>query len=150
MLGDALGFSRPGLVLVVVPDALLRRAVVRVARSGGFRVVSVETLAHGRTLMRGSRVTTSVLVVDLPAHDSEIQELLAGLRLWYPDVPALLLTDLAVVGDRFAADGLPLVYWIEKPFTRAEFLGALRRAILSRDVAPEAGTEVRVCLPGGC
>jgi DNA-binding response OmpR family regulator len=114
------------MVLVVVPDVLLRRIVIRIVRAGGFRVVPAKTLAHGRLLARGSSVTVSALVADLPARDDEICGLLEGLRRWYSQVPAVLLTHEAVDRDRLGVDGLPQVQWIEKPFARNELRDALK------------------------
>jgi hypothetical protein len=144
-----------GLVLIVIPDSALRRVVVRIARSGGFRAISVATLAQGRILLRGSSATISALVADLPGRDCEVREFLVLLRLWYPRAPALVLTDLAEPGGWTAAAPAMPIYSMEKPFTRSGFLEALARAMspILRAWCPEGigqsdSSDGRVSLAG--
>ncbi len=135
MPGDVHAPSHVGVVLVVVPDATLRQIVVRIMRGGGFQPVPVSTIAHARLLALGSSARVAALVADLPARELEATNLISALLSWYPRAPTLLMTCLKPApGDRFAPDGVPSVQWIEKPFRRADFLGALTRMASTADL----------------
>lgn len=121
LFGDARAIRHPAVVHVVIQDPSLRRLVARLARCNGYGVVSVGDFAHERLLMRGAPVPATVVIADLPAHDDEIDELVAALCLWHPRTPTLMLTHSMPVQSRFVVNELPPIHWLEKPFAIDKF-----------------------------
>ena len=112
-----------GRILVVGPQAVVALDLQRILRDAGYRVVGpVATAAEARRLIDRAPLDGAIVDLDLdPAAASAIVELLddAG-------IPAVFLSGAALAQLPERHRDRPLV---EKPYTGAGLLAALRRAL---------------------
>jgi hypothetical protein len=79
------------MVFIVIREPALRRDVAQRVRHRGFSAVPVDDLTHAHLLARGAEKDVTGVVADVPDSPDELRDLVASLRLWFPETPALLL-----------------------------------------------------------
>jgi DNA-binding NtrC family response regulator len=77
-------------LLVVDADAAGRSACAEIAASMGYAVESTGDLGHARNLLRGR--AADILLVNLPAGSSQGLELVAEVKLLYPQTSVIAMT----------------------------------------------------------
>jgi DNA-binding NtrC family response regulator len=116
-------------LLVVDADAAVRSACAEIAQSLGYAVESTGDLAHARTQLRGR--AADILLVNLPAGSSLGLELIAEVKLLYPDTSVIAMTASGSVNAAVEAMRCGASDYLTKPFAVDELSTVLDRAAAS-------------------
>jgi two-component system response regulator HydG len=116
-------------LLVVDADAAVRSACAEIAASLGYAVESTGDLSQARSLLRG--LTADILLVNLPAGSSEGLELVAEVKLLYPDTSVIAMTATSSVNTAVEAMRCGASDYLTKPFAMDELSTVLDRAAAS-------------------
>jgi two-component system, cell cycle sensor histidine kinase and response regulator CckA len=125
---DSAGDRRPATVLVVEDQADVRRLLVRILETGGYRVITAGDGAEALETARGLQVPPDIVLTDVVMPGMSGSELVTELREFWTSgsVPRVLYmsgyTDGALADQGMLADGAQL---IRKPFARDELLTRL-------------------------
>jgi CheY-like chemotaxis protein len=107
-------------VLVVEDNDDARELIVGVLEGAGARVLSASTVQEG--VDRATAVRPDVLVADLGLPDADGYELLARIRLLFPEMPALAVTAYARPTDRDRALAAGFQQLVVKPVDPEQLL----------------------------
>jgi DNA-binding NtrC family response regulator len=113
-------------LLVVDPDAAVRSACAEIAASLGYAVESTGDLAQARSMLLGH--TTDILLVNLPSGTNEGLELVAEVKLLYPDSSVIAMTATGSVNAAVEAMRCGASDYLTKPFAMDELSTVLDRA----------------------
>lgn len=140
------------LVCVVEDDAAIRKLVVRLLESEGYRTREASTGAEALQVLLGAAQPPDLLVLDAMLPEVHGFEVLRQLRsdARFADLPVVILTAVHK-GWRFAEDLRVLSgvhHYLEKPFEAAQLLAAVDE-LLGKRQPSELGDAVRDCLQEG-
>jgi DNA-binding NtrC family response regulator len=113
-------------VLVVDDDGAVRRACVTIAEGMGCAVVSAESVARARTILKHQKI--DVLLLDLQLPDGEGLELLQKVKTLYPETAIVVMTAFASVASAVEAMRIGARDYLTKPFALEELTTVLERA----------------------
>ena len=113
-------------LLVVDADAAGRSACAEIAASMGYAVESTGDLGHARNLLRGR--AADILLVNLPAGSSQGLELVAEVKLLYPQTSVIAMTASGSVNAAVEAMRCGAQDYLTKPFAMDELSTVLDRA----------------------
>jgi len=125
-------------LLVVDADAAVRSACTEIAAQLGYAVKSTGDTTQARSLLRGR--ATDILLVNLPATGSQGLELVAEIRLLYPETAVIAMTSSASVNMAVEAMRCGASDYMTKPFTVDELSTVLDRA--SEQVSVDAESRL--------
>ena len=121
--------AAPLHLLVVDADAAVRSACAEIAASLGYAVQSTGDLAQARSLLRGG--AADLLLVNLPAGSNQGLELVAEVKLLYPDLSVIAMTASGSVNAAVEAMRCGASDYLTKPFAMDELSTVLDRAAAS-------------------
>ncbi len=116
-------------LLVVDADAAVRSACSEIAASLGYAVESTGDLAQARSLLRGR--AADILLVNLPAGSNQGLELVAEVKLLYPQTSVIAMTASGSVNAAVEAMRCGASDYLTKPFAIDELSTVLDRAAQS-------------------
>ncbi len=115
-------------VLVVEDDDAVRRLIVELLESLGYRILSAANGEEGLALLQGERPDLLVTDVTMPGQMSGV-DLMQAARASNAALPLLLISgDLSEIADLSRLPG-PEILSLQKPFTRRQFATAIRSAL---------------------
>jgi CheY-like chemotaxis protein len=117
--------QRPGRILVVEDEILVRMFAVDALEDAGFKVEEAGTAADALAKVKELRGAVGAAVVDLGLPDRSGDELASELSALVPDLPILVASGRSEreLRDRFAAN--PRVRLLVKPYTASMLLDSL-------------------------
>jgi two-component system, cell cycle sensor histidine kinase and response regulator CckA len=118
----ALSAVPQGMIVVVEDQPEVRRYVVTVLRSRGFKVVEAENVREALRLCNEHSDEVRLVVTDVIMPEASGRQLVDQLAVWQPRIKALFMsgyTDDVIVQHRVFAD---LANFIQKPFTPGELI----------------------------
>ncbi|NJD18940.1 MAG: response regulator [Gemmatimonadetes bacterium] len=127
------------VVFFVDDDAGLRKLVARVLAKRGFTTILAGTAEEAMHLWEEHEGHVDALLVDINLPDGWGSVLAQRLRAARPEVPLVYTTGFADVDPILSAGLNDTLYVLRKPFTTAELVGTLERAI--ENSRPYAGPE---------
>jgi DNA-binding NtrC family response regulator len=113
-------------LLVVDADPPMRSACVEIATSLGYAVESTGDLGQARSLLRGR--AADILLVNLPVGNNHGLELVAEVKLLYPDTAVIAMTASGSVNAAVEAMRCGATDYLSKPFAIDELSTVLDRA----------------------
>jgi two-component system response regulator HydG len=113
-------------LLVVDVDAAVRSACAEIAASLGYAVESTGDLEQARSLLRGR--ASDILLVNLPPGGSQGLELVAEVKLLYPQTSVIAMTASGSVNAAVEAMRCGACDYLTKPFAMDELSTVLDRA----------------------
>ncbi|WP_420237520.1 sigma-54-dependent transcriptional regulator [Telmatobacter bradus] len=116
-------------LLVVDPDPAVRSACAEIAESLGYAVESTGEMSQARTLLRGR--AADIVLVNLPYGSSQGLELVAEVKLLYPDTSVIAMTSSSSVNAAVEAMRCGAGDYLTKPFAMDELSTVLDRASAS-------------------
>ena len=116
-------------LLVVDADGAVRSACAEIAASLGYAVESTGDLDQARTLLRGR--AADILLMNLPAGSNLGLELVAEVKLLYPDTSVIAMTASGSVNAAVEAMRCGASDYLTKPFAMDELSTVLDRAAQS-------------------
>ena len=116
-------------LLVVDADPAARSACAEIAASLGYAVESTGDLVQARTLLRGR--AADILLVNLPAGSSLGLEMIAEVKLLYPQTSVIAMTASGSVNAAVEAMRCGAQDYLTKPFAMDELSTVLDRAAAS-------------------
>ncbi len=121
----------PGTVLVVEDEELLRFAVSKMLRNNGFGVIEAGDGSAALELVRANKDEIDVMLLDMTLPGASSREILQEARQIRPNLKVILTSAYSreTVDGSFA--GLPIEFFIRKPFKLADLMGLIRD-VLSR------------------
>src|SRR5690554_5795801 len=131
-------------ILVVDDEANIRRMLVRLLEAEGHR--AREAADGPSALAAAAAAEPEVVLLDLALPGADGIAILQELRGRHPDLPVVMMSGRATLGDAVRATKLGAFHFIEKPLAPETVLLALQGAIelrrareLSRVLAAELG-----------
>ena len=128
--------SAPRLHLLVVDaDVAVRSACAEIASGLGYAVENTGDFDQARTLLRGRAV--DILLVNLPFGNARALELIAEVKLLYPQLSIIAMTASGTVNAAVEAMRSGASDYLTKPFAVDELSSVLERAAagLTTDIA---------------
>jgi len=116
-------------LLVVDADTAVRSACAEIAASLGYAVESTGDLGQARSLLRGR--AADILLINLPAGNSQGLELVAEVKLLYPQTSVIAMTASGSVNAAVDAMRCGATDYLTKPFAMDELSTVLDRASAS-------------------
>src|ERR1035437_5217428 len=116
-------------LLVVDSDAAIRSACAEIASSVGYAVESTGDLGQARSQMRGR--AADILLVNLPSGSNQGLELVAEVKLLYPQTSVIAMTASGSVNAAVEAMRCGASAYLAKPFAMDELSTVLDRAAAS-------------------
>ena len=116
-------------LLVVDADAAVRSACAEIAATLGYAVENTGDLEQARTLLRGR--AADILLVNLPPGSNLGLELVAEVKLLYPDTSVIAMTASGSVNAAVEAMRCGASDYLTKPFAMDELSTVLDRAAAS-------------------
>jgi len=116
-------------LLVVDADAAVRSACAEIASSLGYVVESTGDLGHALNLLRNR--ASDILLVNLPPGSNQGLELVAEVKLLYPQTSVIAMTASGSVNAAVEAMRCGASDYLTKPFAMDELSTVLDRAALS-------------------
>src|SRR5208337_3205745 len=116
-------------LLVVDADPAMRSACAEIASSLGYAVESTGDLGQARSQLRGR--ASDILLVNLPAGNSQGLELVAEVKLLYPQTTVIAMTASGSVNAAVEAMRCGASDYLTKPFAMDELSTVLDRASAS-------------------
>ena len=113
-------------LLVVDADAAVRSACVEIASSLGYAVESTGDLGQARSQLRGR--AADILLVNLPPGGNQGLELVAEVKLLYPQTAVIAMTSSGSVNAAVEAMRCGASDYLTKPFAMDELSTVLDRA----------------------
>jgi len=113
-------------LLVVDADPPMRSACVEIATSLGYAVESTGDLGQARSLLRGR--AADILLVNLPTGNNHGLELVAEVKLLYPETAVIAMTASGSVNAAVEAMRCGATDYLSKPFAIDELSTVLERA----------------------
>jgi DNA-binding NtrC family response regulator len=113
-------------LLVVDADSAVRSACAEIAASLGYAVESAGDMSHARNLLRGH--AADILLVNLPWGNSQGLELVAEVKLLYPQMSVIAMTASSSVNTAVEAMRCGASDYLTKPFAVDELSTVLERA----------------------
>jgi len=113
-------------LLVVDADTAVRSACAEIATSLGYAVESTGDMGQARSLLRGR--ASDILLVNLPAGNSQGLELVAEVKLLYPQTSVIAMTASGSVNAAVEAMRCGASDYLTKPFAMDELSTVLDRA----------------------
>jgi len=113
-------------LLVVDADPAMRSACAEIAASMGYAVESTGDLGQARSLLRGR--AADILLVNLPPGNSQGLELVAEVKLLYPQTSVIAMTASGSVNAAVEAMRCGAQDYLTKPFAMDELSTVLDRA----------------------
>jgi len=123
-------------ILVVDDEIVICKSCEKILRRAGHEVVWV--LSGKEALERIQRETFDIVFTDLKMADVGGMEVLRVVHEKYPEVAVIIITGYATVAAAVETMRLGAFDFLPKPFTPAEVLGALERALLRRSLLVES------------
>jgi FixJ family two-component response regulator len=122
-------------IIVVDDDASVRRGLVRLLRSAGYRV---ETFVSVHALLAGANLgTASCLVLDVRMPGPSRLDLQAALAIEGRPIPIVFITGHGDISMAVRAMKAGAVDFLSKPFDAEDLLSAIRQATsAARQAAP--------------
>jgi two-component system response regulator HydG len=127
-------------LLVVDADAAVRSACAEIAASLGYAVESTGDLNQARGLLRGR--AADILLLNLPPGGSQGIELIAEVKLLYPQTSVIAMTASGSIGAAVEAMRSGASDYLTKPFAIDELSTVLDRAAASH-VSDTATRQLR-------
>jgi two-component system response regulator HydG len=127
-------------LLVVDSDAAVRSACGEIAASLGYAVESTADMDQARSLLRGRAV--DILLINLPFGSRRGLELIAEVKLLYPQLSVIAMTATSSVNAAVEAMRCGAADYLTKPFAVDELSSVLDRAAASV-TADTAARQVR-------
>ena len=127
-------------LLVVDQDAAVRSACAEIAAGLGFAVESAGEFDHARALLRGR--AADILLVNLPAGGNLGLELVAEVKMLYPDTAVIAMTATCSVNAAVEAMRSGASDYLTKPFAVDELSTVLERAAANH-TAGSANRQLR-------
>jgi CheY-like chemotaxis protein len=117
-----------GTVLVIEDEEVLRLAVAKLLRNGGFSVIEAGDGATGASLFAGNQDKIDVVLLDVTLPGMSGREVLEELRRLKPDVKIVLTSAFGEKDSlRFVGGSRPWTY-IRKPYRLNELKTVIRSA----------------------
>ena len=113
-------------LLVVDPDPAVRSACAEIAESLGYAVESTGEMSQARSLLRGR--AADIVLANLPYGSSQGLELVAEVKLLYPDTSVIAMTSSSSVNAAVEAMRCGACDYLTKPFAMDELSTVLDRA----------------------
>ncbi|QNI38646.1 sigma-54-dependent transcriptional regulator [Edaphobacter albus] len=113
-------------VLIVDDDASMLQACSSAAEGSGYAVVSAESVAGARAILKHRKI--DVLLLDLKLPDGGGLTLLEQVKTLYPDTAVVVMTAFATVSSAVEAMRIGARDYLTKPFTLEELTTVLERA----------------------
>lgn len=113
-------------LLVVDADPAMRSACAEIAASMGYAVESTGDMGQARSLLRGR--AADILLVNLPPGNSQGLELVAEVKLLYPQTSVIAMTASGSVNAAVEAMRCGAQDYLTKPFAMDELSTVLDRA----------------------
>jgi DNA-binding NtrC family response regulator len=113
-------------LLVVDADPSMRSACAEIAASLGYAVESTGDQGHARSILRGR--AADILLVNLPAGSNQGLELVAEVKLLYPQTSVIAMTASGSVNAAVEAMRCGAQDYLTKPFAMDELSTVLDRA----------------------
>ena len=123
------------LVLVVDDEAAVRELITQVLTAAGYRILSAKDGGEMFLLHLAQLHEVSLILMDIGLPDQDGLSLARILQRTRPDQRILFITgytDSQGAASRALPTGLPL---LKKPFTGAELLGAVQRALVAPGIS---------------
>ena len=127
--------ARPVRVLVVDDDRAVRAALRVNLAKAGLDVTLAESAEEALTLLESQPVDLVLTDVRMPGQGG--LELLAAVRLRWPDIEVVVMTGYGNVDDAVAAMKSGAADYIIKPVSKQELLVIIERALEARDLRAE-------------
>jgi DNA-binding response OmpR family regulator len=126
-------------ILIIEPDATIRRMMEHALASAGFAPTSVATIELSRAVLDQKPI--EAVIVELRATNAEGTEGVRALRADYPELPMIVMGTLMTTRVmeeliRRRVDGV-----VPKPFTPRELVGALERVLREAKTRGAGGME---------
>lgn len=122
-------------ILVVDDDELVRSTVRRMLGRAGFVVLEADSAGAAATIWEQRRDDVALLITDTMLGDDFGDVLLRRMRADRPDVPAIVISGMTADMAQSNRDYPVNVEFLEKPFTMAGLLAAVRRGLGSAPAA---------------
>ncbi len=116
-------------LLVVDADAAVRSACAEIAASLGYAAESTGDIGQARGLLRGQ--AADILLINLPNGSNQGVELIAEIKLLYPDISVIAMTSSGSVNAAVEAMRCGASDYLTKPFAMDELSTVLDRAAQS-------------------
>ncbi len=116
-------------LLVVDADAAVRSACAEIAAGLGYAVESTGDIGQARGLLRGQ--AADILLINLPNGSNQGVELIAEIKLLYPDIAVIAMTSSGSVNAAVEAMRCGASDYLTKPFAMDELSTVLDRAAQS-------------------
>jgi DNA-binding NtrC family response regulator len=123
-------------LLVVDADPVVRSGCLEIATSLGYGVQSTGDLAQARSLLRGH--AADILLVNLPANSNQGLDLVAEVKLLYPETAVVAMTASGSVNAAVEAMRSGAMDYLTKPFAVDELSTVLERAAATVTVDEES------------
>jgi DNA-binding NtrC family response regulator len=120
-------------LLIVDSDLATRSACAEIAASLGYAVENTGDLEQARSLMRG--YASDILLVNLPVNSNMGFELIAEVKLLYPQLSVIAMTASGSVNAAVEAMRCGASDYLTKPFNMDELSTVLDRAALNHTTA---------------
>src|SRR5215208_5372791 len=132
---DAAGSSRPGSILVIDDEEIMREILEALLTREGYDVRLAASAAEGLELIRSMPFDAAIVDMMMPGMDgiSTLDEL----KKIDDDLPVLMITAFASVENAIAAMKRGAYDYITKPFKNDEVLVVLRNALAQRRLVAE-------------
>ncbi len=128
-------FTEPAIrlhLLVVDADPAVRSACSEIAASLGYVVETTAELSQARTLLRGQ--AADILLLNLPYNNHHSLELIAEVKLLYPQLTVIAMTASSSVNAAVEAMRCGASDYLTKPFAVDELSTVLERAASSHTI----------------
>ena len=125
-------FSGPATVLVLEDEELLRQAVAKALRKGGFEVLEAANGSEAHDMLRASGSRIDLTLLDMTFPGSSIHEVIAAYVKARPDAKIILTSAYSEEVARARTSVPHIRGFIRKPFRPADLLKTLRDTLSSK------------------
>jgi PAS domain S-box-containing protein len=124
---DARGDNR--MVLVVEDDPLVLRTILSLLLHAGWQVMTASDGAAGLAVFAEHRATIALVLTDISMAGTDGLDMVRRLQQFSSTVPVVVMSGRIDDTQRDRIHALRLQHILNKPFTRAELLEVIRRAL---------------------
>lgn len=143
-------------VLVVDDEQIVLDSAQKLLRTEPFELVTAQSAAEGLALLEGGGI--QVVLTDLKMPGMDGLQFTKEIKQRWPTIPVVMVTGYATIRTAIQAMRLGAFDYIAKPFTKAELLGIVKRALhlvaeVERDTpyggaAEDASGQAGIAKPG--
>ncbi len=117
----------PGRILLVEDEALIQMLAIEYLEEAGFNVDAAGSAAEAMNKMGLITGGVDAAIVDMGLPDRKGDVLIREIRTLYPTLPVVVATGQGADSLREVFKGEPNIAFVQKPYSAAALLGALRR-----------------------